>query len=375
MTDNAHILDDLGGPDAHRVREVSVMVAMDGPIPEDKLNEIRLAVAEHVKKRGYSLELIEQKLGKKKGVNRTYLSNFLSGSFSAIPEASREPLARMLNDWIEVDARRPKSKAESELIPTRPAKRQIRAAQHGVENSDIVAVVGPAGTGKTRVALELLKIIPGSIYLYVSPDGARKSGFLRLLYEAVWEHRGPARPTLSDVIARLKFSDRLLMIDNADLLHPDTFPIIMSLHDVAKIPIMIIGTHLVLQKLQHDADPLRGQMSSRIGLRVELVKEVTSPKRGRSAEWCTADDIRKLYEAGRVRLHPRAVSRLKDVANYEIGHLRRTERYVRYALAQLPREGTVTITPEILERAIRLVDGGEGPPIRQEYADQAEAVA
>jgi hypothetical protein len=51
---NEHVLDNLGEPDAHRVREVSAMVAKDGPLSEEKLNEIRAAVKRYIKARGYT---------------------------------------------------------------------------------------------------------------------------------------------------------------------------------------------------------------------------------------------------------------------------------------------------------------------------------
>ena len=55
-----------------------------------------------------------------------------------------------------------------------------------------------------------------------------------------------ASATLADVIERLKHSDRLLMLDNADVLHPDVYPLIMALHDVARIALLIVRTYKLL---------------------------------------------------------------------------------------------------------------------------------
>ncbi|MFH1746508.1 MAG: ATP-binding protein [Planctomycetota bacterium] len=348
-------LDKLGGQDAPEIREVSVMVAKDGPLADEQLQEIRRAATRHLKRWSIPQDLVAHKLG----TNKTYMSNFLSGNFGQIPKGTLQKLAREVNDWVELDNRRQLHEVDSAFVHTKVAERLIKVARHAVETRDIVVAHGPAGCGKTVTLLELRKLIPASIYLYITPDHARKAGFQRGLYQAVWEHRPPARPTLSDVLERLKFSDRLLMLDNADLIHPDVFPVIMSLHDVAEIPILIAGTFRLLQKLTHDNDSLRGQMASRIGMRAELLSEQTAPRRGgRAGEWIRAEEIRAIFERGQIKLHPATVARLKAIANHSVGRLRRCERYLRYAQLLLPRQrGEVLITEELLEQAILLVDG------------------
>lgn len=368
------MLDSLGDGQDARVREVSVMVAKDGPLDEQKLDEIRVAVAKYVKRRGYAQSLVAQKLGS----NETYVSNYLSGRFDQIPRATLQKLARDLNEWAELDHRRSLRRGEQVFVRTKVAERIIKVARHAIETNDIVVVHGPAGCGKTVTLQELQKLIPASIYVYVTPDASQKTGFLRELNDQVWGHRGPSRPRLADVIERLKFSDRLLMIDNADVLEPSTFPVIMALHDTCNIPILIAGTYKLLHKLTYDNDQLRGQMASRIGLRAELLSEQTAPRRvGRAGEWIKAEEIRAIFEGGgRIKLHPSAVARLKHIANFEVGRLRRCAKMIRYAqLLVSQRSGAIVITEEILEKAILLVDGEPSPAVRGEQSETLEATA
>jgi len=324
------VLDNLGEQDA-RVREVSAMVK-DDQLTEADFQKIRRAAAKYIRSCGYAQGQVAQKLGS----NETYVSNFLSGRFDQIPAATLQKFARNLNEWLELDHNRRRRQGERVFVHHKVAQKLIKAARIGRATNDIVVADGPTGIGKTATLLQLRGLIPASIYLYITPDCARKSGFLRALYEAVWEHRGPARPTLADVIERLKHSDRLLMLDNADVLEPATYPTIMALHDVCNIPILIVGTYKLRQKLMADGDHLRGQMASRIGLRIELLSEQTSARRGgRAAEWISAVEIRQLYEGGRVKLHPSAVARLKAIANFDIGRLRRCGKLMRYATSRL----------------------------------------
>lgn len=371
MNDRENTLDNmLDGQDV-RLREVSVMVPTDGTLTAEHLTQIRGAAARYIKRRGYALALVAQKLG----TNQTYISNFLSGSQDAIPAKTLQALARQINEWLDLDNARQARRGEKCFVHTKVAQRLIKIARHAVETGDIAVAHGPAGCGKTATLEQLRTLIPASIYLYITPDSARRSGFLRALYEAVWEHRGPRRPTLADVLERLRQSDRLLMLDNADELHPDVYPILMALHDVAEIPILIVGTYKLLTRLQHDADPLRGQMSSRIGIRAELLAEQTSPRRGRGPrEWITAAEIRSIFERGRIKLHPDTVSRLCDIANNSIGRLRRCERYLRYATIMATSNHTSVITLELLDKAIVLVDGA-APPASPPPAETLEATA
>lgn len=337
-----------------RVREVSLMLPTDGPLTVEQLNEVRQAVLRHIKRRGISQELLAQKIGS----NNTYVSNFLSGQFAAIPEQTRYKLARQLNDWLELDAARARQESGGALVHTKVAQRLIKVARQIAEVGDMAIAHGPAGCGKTATLLELLRLIPASMYIYITPQRGKPSGFLRALYEAVWEHRSPKRPTLEDALDRLRMSDRLLMLDNADQLDPAVYPTLMALHDEAKIPVLIVGTYKLLAKLDHDADPLRGQMSSRIGLRAELLREVTAPRgRGRPEEWITADEVRQIFERGRVKLHRDATAELKRVANHEIGLLRRCARYLRYAVRLAGTRGDTVVTLHLLRKAMGLVDG------------------
>jgi transcriptional regulator with XRE-family HTH domain len=304
MSATENPIDDL--PPEAAVRQVSVMIPMDGPIPARKLDEVRTAVREYIVSRGYS----QTKVARKLGTNPTYLSNFLSGS-AALPPDAEQKLARSLNEWMERDYARRLTRAPEGYVPTRVAQRISKVADQVCATGDIGVIVGPAGIGKTTT----------------------------------------------------------LMLDQADDLAADTLKVVMDLHDIAGIPILLAGTHRLLRKLDHDRDVLRGQMSSRVGIRADVLRERSNPRgRGRPVEWIKAEQIRALFESPRIKLHPAAVAKLKDIANLHIGSLRRCARIVRYAQLLVPGAETadsVLITLEALDQATILVDGQllvAGPP-------------
>lgn len=373
---NEHVIDGLGGSEA-RTLEAGLMLPKEGPLAEERLQEVRAAVARYVKPRGYSQELIAAKVGS----NPTYVSCFLAGKFADVPAGSLQKLARRLNAWIELDNQRRRNERGQVFVHTTVAERIIKVCKYAAETGDIVVLHGPAGIGKSCTLVEVAKLIPATIYLLATTDHARRSGFLRGLREVVWEVRAPSRPTLTDIIDRLAHSDRLLIVHNADVLETSVFRTLMDLHDAAGIPIVLAGTHKLVEKLAHDADPLRGQMSSRIEMRAEILGDRQVPKRGGPGRaWVTAAQIREILARGRIKLHPAAVERLKAIANFQIGHLRRCGRMVRYAALYSPGarngDGPLTITLEMLERAIALVDGQEAAaaPVSADSAETVEAV-
>ncbi len=125
-------LDLLGGR-TDSVREVSVMVATDGALTSEKIEAIRKAAAAYIRRAGYAQSLVAQKLGS----NETYISNFLSGRFDAIPAKTLSALARGTNEWMELDHRRRQRVARGRFRRTRrrrhlaapagrlPAQRQV----------------------------------------------------------------------------------------------------------------------------------------------------------------------------------------------------------------------------------------------------------
>jgi len=208
---------------------------------------------------------IDTSSAQKLGTDAGYISAFFGNvaKFEALPAGSLQKLARLLNEWAEADHRRTRSRTEQAFVSTIVAERIIKVARHVCETGDIGLIHGLAGIGKSTTLVELQKLVPASLYILLTTDCTRRSGFLRALRDAVWQTRSPSRATLADIIERLKMSDRLLLLDNADVLDPACYQVIMDLHDVAGVPILLAGTYKLLTKLTHDADPLRGQMSSR----------------------------------------------------------------------------------------------------------------
>jgi len=339
------------------------MMPKDGQLTTEKLHEIRKRAAKQFKLWGWSYELAAQKCA----TNPTYISNFVNGKFGArdIPAGTLQKLARTVNEVIEFAHRRKLRERRLAFVRTCVARRMIKGTMHGIETCDVVLMHGPTGCGKSVTLVELVTLIPAMILISLTSDQRHRTGLLRALYSAVWGHAAPARPRLSDIVERLKHSDRLLALDNADLLGgPDCYQVIMDLHDTCHVPVLLVGTHRLLQRMMFDNDPLRGQMSSRIGMRIELLSEQTSPRKsGRAAEWIRADEIRQIFESAQVKLHPAAVARLKAIANFEIGRLRRCEKVMKYAELLAPRQsGQVVITEQVLEQAIALVSGDAVAP-------------
>lgn len=329
----ADVFDGLGGDDA-RVLRVSVPLP-NGPIPFETGLRALGGVAEYMERFGVTREKLAHCLGASGVAIRRLFSHD-----GKTPNEAHDDLIRKVNAWIEEDFRermgndRPSGFVHTAIyMPMVGIARNVKAARM------IGVVVGPAGLGKTTCIDQIAFEIPGTIVMSIDYDSRSGSGFLLKLDNAIQrKRRGLLRVRLDRVTERLRDSGRLLVVDQAHELSDTALKIILDLHNVCELPIMLVGTVDLNRRLLDDEDPEFGQLSSRIGIRLDLRTIIRPMQGGRARQWISAAELRKMFSGCKLKLHPDATRMIARIANFGVGHLRRVKHVLRLAEAIAGRD-------------------------------------
>lgn len=360
--------------DAH-VRKVSRMVPADGPLTDKQIDEIVAAVQQHLRE----FDISQADVAKALGTNDTYISWLLSRNERYLSGASRDKLARQLNDWIEDDYQHRQTKRPENFVRTRVAELIFQTAQNARHARLIAVVTGSAGMGKTATIQAIAAEVPGTLLVTVDYDCRGARGLLdRIMQTARLRRKGRSKAKLADLVERLRGTGRLLIIDQAHDLRDDAFPLLMNLHDQCELPILLVGTKEIHDRVKDNTDVEFGQMSSRIGLRVNLLHELSKGKGGgqRQLQWISVPEIRKIFER-KLKLHPDSARMLAAIANATVGHLRRVKHIMRLAeaIARSDRTAGAQILVAHVRRAIELVEGHDVAPPPPSGGDEVREAA
>ena len=343
-----------------RVLKATRMLPNDAPLSDKQLTQVALDTLAYLKEHGLSQAALAAGMGE----NETYVSNFLFESARReMPAKRAEKLARDISVWIEEDFRHRTNKIETAFVKTVVAERLFGLARNVRNTRDIGVGYGPAGIGKTLCAKAFALEFPGTIFLRVTRTSRTESGFMLTLYKLLRRsQRGRRSPTFEDIVDELRGSGRLLIIDQAQDLRDATYTFLLNLHDEAELPMLLLGTVDVRKRVDADSGVLYGQMSSRVGPRINLVKEIAAGggSGGKNAgKWMTVEQIRAMFKGGKLRLSAGAAQMLAHIANYELGFLRRAQRIHRWAEFTALLEKATEITPKHIQESVRWVDDEE----------------
>lgn len=339
-----------------RQRKASWMTTNE-PLSARDVADIVAAVRDHMREHDVS----NGALAKALGVSETYVSNLFSNR-DALPAATLDKLVRGANNWMEEDFTRRAMRRPDNFVNTAVAK-LIHVAATRIKAARLIGIVtGPAGIGKTFCARAFCADSPGSMYVYVDDDARGARDLLDRIHAAARvRSRRKIRRSMGEAVERLRDSGRLLVIDQAHDLRDAAFRTLMNLHDQTGIPIMLLGTRDIHERLADDRDPEFGQMSSRVGFRVDLLHELMrAPRGGQRAQWIKSDEIRRIFQH-KLKLHPEAVRMLVELANFHVGHLRRVGHVVRLAEVVALAGEREQITADDIRAALRLVAGHDAP--------------
>ena len=152
---------------------------------------------------------------------------------------------------------------------------------------DIALIHSDGGKGKTCGALLFCRDNPDSLFVTAkAPWACSDWKIMEMIFEELQnsvEKKWNAKLGLSKwewVETTLRGTERLLILDDAELMHVSAFRMLFSLHEATGIPMAFIGNNEVIEKIR--AADASGKMISRIGIvhhaRMKDDEEVSAKK-------------------------------------------------------------------------------------------------
>jgi len=314
------------------------------------------------------------------GTSQTYISNLFDASTrDKIPDDSRDGLVRALNTWIENEGRKREILRPSNFVMTGPARRLVATGVMTIQIGCIGVANGGPGIGKSETCRWIgsgeCPKISGAVAIELASDEGRGPAVRERIFEAVRGRRTQRRPMVRHLVDRLR-GRSLLIIDQAHNLKDSALLDLQSLHDAAGLPILLVGTQAIDDRTSDDDDPLFGQLSSRIGIRTDLVPASLDGDDGTKAtfrEWISLDDLRRMFELEKIKLSDDALRMLLEIALFQKGALRRCKYLVTAAAAAVRGANRSAITAADLIAAGAVVTGKRTAPRRRAAADSRKA--
>ncbi|NNG04757.1 MAG: AAA family ATPase [Inquilinus sp.] len=265
--------------------------------------------------------LTQAKVAKELGIAASSLSQILNGSY----QGSKTEMGAKLGQWLARRNRQHRATAVMPALPNyieTPTAVLVRGAlDYAHLFQDISVVFSGAGLGKTTAAREYARRNTGNVFqVTVTPDCASAPVFLQEVGIALGLRDAPLHPAQlrREIVRRLRGSNGLLIVDEAQHLTVQALEAARSIHDLAEVGMALLGNAKVYERI-HGANRQRedfAQIFSRIGRKLKLVR----PKRG---------DIHEIAKGFGVE-EKAAVAYLETIAEHP-GALRGVVKTIRLA--------------------------------------------
>lgn len=307
-----------------RIMLKSIKLPSDGPLPENLRAEVRRVVKKHVKK----YRLTHAQIGAQISASPSTLSEVLSGKYKGVPDS----VLRKLNAWIDDDERRRSQSRPLGFYETcifksirdlaKIAKRNAITERRRIVGSDkprIVMGFGPPGCGKSLGAEALCAEDPNAICIRIRTGGGTGNGIARAVLDGAGFRGRPTNISNIDfMIEKLRYSGRLLIVDEAHKLRESGFEVLRDLADDAGIPIMLLGTDRTRRKVDRARrgmdDYMDDQFSRRVGLVVDLLRG-SDGEGGNKRPFFSLDEVRAIFRDDIVKLSDDGLELLCAIAN------------------------------------------------------------
>lgn len=206
------------------------------------------------------------------GVSSTTLSQWLNGNYNG----DNAKIESRVSPWFESYQER-RSRAglpeAPQWVATPTAEKIVSGLRYAQLAQDIVVIYGPAGVSKTETCKHYRTIAPMVIHVTMSPATKGVLTSLKKIAETMGLRDVVCTAyALQDAIcAKLRNTNGLLIVDEAQHLGIEALDEIRSLHDACLVGVALVGNEHVYGRMTGgNRAPYLDRLFSRIGKRVAL---------------------------------------------------------------------------------------------------------
>lgn len=273
------------------------------------------ALKQYIEQTGIS----QSKVATLLGVSTATVSQYLKGTYNGDVDGVDKKVAEML------DRQADKAKdVKSDFVETPTAKDIFDVCAMAHSMADINLVIGEAGLGKTVTLKQYAKTVDNVILVEVEPTFSPKVLLVELCNRLGIVPSRSNHDNVTNIVDKLKGSDKLIIIDEAELLAYKSLEIVRRIHDMAKIGVVLAGMPRLRANL-HGKNGEYKQLYSRIGFFHDMGEELSEEDIGLLSQATIGTDAfnDKLYKAchgnaRRLNKLLRGVNRLSKLNNRPI---------------------------------------------------------
>jgi len=230
----------------------------------DEMMDMETAIEllkEYIQKSGKS----QADVAKEMGVSGGLISSFLSGTYKT-PHTMIPKIEKLL----EITEKKQASPKEPPFVMTSISQQVTNVISYCHLQGKIAVAYGDAGIGKTMAIKEYAKHNPDAIVITIAPCFATISGVNELLAEELKIRERVSRRAYVEVVNKLRGSNRVIIIDEAQHLTVRVINHLRSITDASGIGIAFIGNEEIYLKMKGSGQAAYAQLFSRIGMRAAL---------------------------------------------------------------------------------------------------------
>ena len=209
------------------------------------------------------------------GASRTVVNFVLSGTYVSSP-------AHKLRDMLEFIAREhEREQFQMPLQQTSVYKTAFLVCSRAHRNKDLGLLSGAVGIGKTESLKDYARLHSG-VYMVESDPNMSETVLLTYLVEKTSANvlrnnrysRGTKAERFSAVVRKLRGTDSLIIVDEANRIMNQTMESLRRISDLAEVGVVLAGRESLHSQLEDELGR-HGEIASRIGCWLPVIHSIT----------------------------------------------------------------------------------------------------
>ncbi len=200
------------------------------------------------------------------GISGALVSSFLAGSYK-----TPHTMIPKIIELVRLNEKKKVTPKEPDFAETSVSRTVFNTISYAHLRGTVAVVYGDAGVGKTCSIREYMKQNSLALVITISPTYASITGVNELIAEQLGVRERVARRITREIVAKLKNSGRVLIVDEAQHLTVRALNHLRCISDESGVGIALIGNEEVYSKLRGTGRADFAQLFSRIGMRKQVL--------------------------------------------------------------------------------------------------------